>query len=172
MKAVISMPLPACDDEAGMLALEPKCASPSSSESRRTVLELSGLPAEHKSGYFWNAVIDGLSNLVRCALEAKFSPNTRSGSALDRPVLVEAALRGHARIVKQLLEAGADHNLPDSLGITALNAAAQNGRLDCVQLLLAAGADASKPESALGLTPLLTGRCSPFPICCSPAARE
>ena len=139
-----------------MRELEPKCASPHSSDSKRTVAQLSELSVESKEGFLRHAVHWGLSNLVRCALEAKISANTRSGSAVDRPVLVAAALDGHILIMKQLLEAGADHSLTDGKGFTALNASANTGHLECIQLLLAAGADANKAESGGGATPLLT----------------
>ena len=47
------------------------------------------------------------------------------------------------KLLVALLAAGADLNLRDALGRTALNAAAAAGRLTLVQLLLSAGADAN-----------------------------
>ena len=146
------MPLPT--NEAGFRALEPKCTSPTSSDSKRIVVQLAEETDAFKEAFLSAAVSSGLSNLVRCALEAKISANTCSRSSQQRPVLVEAAGRGYSHIVKQLLEAGADHSFTDSKGFTSLILAAQEGHLECIQLLLAAGADAIKPESALGLTPL------------------
>ena len=137
-----------------MRSLEPKCAS--SSDSKRTVAQLARQSEGYKEAFLGNAVALGLFNLVRCALEAKISANTCSDSGDKNPVLVEAAGCGYFRIVKQLLDAGADHSLTDRDGFSALNAAAQEGHLECIQLLLAAGADANKQESAAGLTPLLT----------------
>ena len=147
------MPLPS--DEAGFRSLEPKCASPSSSDSKRTVVQLSSLSLESlvKKNILVNAVLWGLPNIVRCALEAKISPNSR-GDVTSRPILVEAAFIGSARILKLLLDAGADLNLVDFDGCTAVNAAAAFGQLECLQILLAAGADAKK-AGALGLTPLM-----------------
>ena len=142
-------------DEAGFRALEPKCASPNSLDSKRAVAQLSTLSTAQNKAFLLLSVTWGLSNLVRCALEAKISANTCSKSALKRPVLVEAAFDGHARILKQLLDAGADHSLMDSDGFTALHSAAQEGHLECLQLLLAAGANANKREN-VGGTPLLT----------------
>ena len=138
-----------------MRALESKCASPHSSDSKRTVAQLLEKPVAYREDFIDYAVHWGLSNLVRCALEAKISANTRGGGAA-RPVLVEAAGKGHLHILKQLLEAGADHGLTESKGYSALNASAQGGHLECIQLLLAAGADANKAESAGGFTPLMT----------------
>ena len=146
------MPLPV--DEAGFRALEPKCASPHSLDSKRTVAQLSEQAEEYKQEFLWNAICDGLSNLVRCALEAKISANMRGMSALKRPVLVQAAYFGDTRIMKLLLDAGADHSQTDSRRFTALLLTAQEGHLDCIQLLLAAGADANK-ANFVGETPLM-----------------
>ena len=146
------MPLPT--NQAGLRALEPKCASPTSSASKNTVAQLTEQPLARKVGYLNNAVIWGLPNLVRCALEAKISANSR-GAYMNRPVLVEAARSGSAPILNLLLDAGADHGLADSHGFTAMNAAAMNGQLDCVQILLAAGADA-RQANAVGETPLMS----------------
>ena len=147
------MPLPV--DEAGFRALEPKCANFHSSDSKRTVAQLSEQPAARKEVFLILTVLWGLPNLVRCALEAKISADTCSTCGLKSPVLVRAAFDGHVRIVKLLLDAGADHSLTDSKGYTALNLAAQEGRLECVQLLLSAGADANKANDT-GFHPLLT----------------
>ena len=148
------MPLPPFEDEAGMRALEPKCASPTSSTSKRTVAQLSKLTLECKEIYLNNAVCLGLSNIVRCALEAKISANTHVGGEVKRPVLTAAAFDGYTRILKLLLDAGANHSLADDDGDTALVLAASEGHLDCVRLLLAAGADANKTDS-LGASPLM-----------------
>ena len=141
-------------DEAGFRALEPKCANPTSSGSKRTVAQLSGRQLAFKEEFLDRAVYWGLPYLVRCALEAKISANTRSSCALKRPVLVEAAFTGNSRIVKQLLEAGADHGLTDLLKNTALRLAAEKNHLECIQLLVAAGADANKADD-LGHTPAM-----------------
>ena len=141
-----------------MHALEPKCASPHSSDSKRAVAQLSEQSEAYKASFLWNAVVDGLSNLVRCALEAKISANTRSGDDLNRPVLVQAAITGCTRILNQFLDAGADPSATDTGGCTALFAAAQKGHLDCLQLLLVAGADASEVND-LGTTPFMTAVC-------------
>ena len=148
------MPLPEYDDKVGNRALEPKCASPTSSASKNTVAQLSELPPELKAGFLVNTVIWGLPNLVRCALQAKISANSR-GTYMNRPVLVAAAFDGSVRILKLLLDAGADHGLAGSDGGTALSVAATCGHLECIQLLLAAGADA-KQAGAFAITPLMS----------------
>ena len=139
-----------------MRSLDAKSTSKHSAVSRRTVVQLSKESVANKDAFLHNAAYWGLSNLVRCALEAKISANARSTGAYTTPVLVAAAGKGHASIVKQLLDAGADHSLTDSNEFTALNMAAQEDRLDCIQLLLAAGADANKAHM-LGVSPLVTG---------------
>eukprot|EP00439_Symbiodinium_sp_Y106_P023600 s2265_g2.t2 len=52
-----------------------------------------------------------------------------------------ASPNGHVEIVRLLLHAGADSNLANSLGATALTAASRTGHAEVVQLLLEANAD-------------------------------
>jgi len=56
-------------------------------------------------------------------------------------VLAIASLRGHEKVVRILLAAGADVNLRDGFGITALIGAAYVGHVETVKALLTAGAD-------------------------------
>ena len=141
-------------DDASLRALDPKCGNPKSSDSRRTVVKLANHESlEFKAAYMHSAVYLGLSNLVRCALTAKISPDTRWDEN-NTPVLVLAAGWGRVRVLKQLLDAGADHSLTDSGGFTAMTVAAQRGFLEIVQLLLAAGIDVNKAD-VLGMTPLV-----------------
>lgn len=55
--------------------------------------------------------------------------------------LCQAAYGGHVEIVKQLLQAGADPNLAQGEGETALTVATGKNQIDIVHLLLKAGAD-------------------------------
>lgn len=55
--------------------------------------------------------------------------------------LIRASRGGHAAVVRLLLAAGADPNLAEGEGITALTVAAEGGHLEVVRLLLEAGAD-------------------------------
>ncbi|KAJ8358548.1 hypothetical protein SKAU_G00150730 [Synaphobranchus kaupii] len=54
---------------------------------------------------------------------------------------------------QQVLSAGFDIDIPDSLGRTCLHAAASGGNVECLNLLLSSGADLSKKDK-LGRTPL------------------
>jgi ankyrin repeat protein len=149
------MSLPRGDDEAAMRALDRKCAAPDSVVSKRTVRQLSVASLEYKRVFLHNNTLDGLGNLVRCALEAGVSPDTTSGEETGcMPVLVIAAEYGATHALKALLAGGANKELADKNGCTALACAAQEGHLPCVQLLLDAGANANT-QGRLGQTPLM-----------------
>ena len=64
----------------------------------------------------------------------------RLGPAFHHPGFKEST-ENHRAIMKSLIEAGADLNAQNSLGITALIAATMMGNVEDVKLLLAAGAD-------------------------------
>lgn len=61
--------------------------------------------------------------------------------------------RGHLRLVQSLLEAGANPNIADRWGRTALHCASAAGHVEAVRLLLNAGCDTraedNKGDSAL-----------------------
>lgn len=73
----------------------------------------------------------------------------RAGAAINSPARNElkaapihsAAAGRHARIVKMLLELGADPNLREQGGFTPLHIAAQNDDIETVRALLLGGAD-------------------------------
>ena len=88
------MPLPAYDDEAGLRDLEPKCADRESPAARRTVRQLREESQYNKVAYMCNCAIWGLANLVRCAIEAGVTPETRFPDARRRQCLL--ALRRRA----------------------------------------------------------------------------
>lgn len=70
------------------------------------------------------------------------------------PTPVEAVANGDAEGLSRLLRRGADPNLVDHAGNTALYRAASRGRTDMVRSLLKAGADVNQP-SLQGETPLI-----------------
>jgi len=71
-------------------------------------------------------------------------------------VLHHAVSNGHEEIVRFILEAGEDVNVPDSEGNTALHMAARQGHEATFQLLLASGAD-KYAKAGEGMTVFNTG---------------
>jgi uncharacterized protein len=69
------------------------------------------------------------------------SLNSPSHNGLKAAPIHSAAAGGHERIVKMLLEHGADPNVREQAGLTALHAAAQNGDAETIRALLLGGAD-------------------------------
>jgi len=67
--------------------------------------------------------------------------NAPSKNGLKAAPLHSASSAGHVRIVKLLLDVGADPNVREQAGYTALHAAAQNGDMDLIRALLFGGAD-------------------------------
>ena len=132
--------------------MDRKCADPNSDFSKRIVAKLDAQSLEYKTSFLFRFISRGLGNLVRCALEAQMSPNTKTESGT--PILVHAALRGAVPALKALLAGGANTGLVDNSGFTALATAAQFGQLSCLQLLLDAGANANAPDCT-GNTPLI-----------------
>ena len=89
---------------------------------------------------------DGISALVLAAvgghlevLEVLLAAGAKLGTAV-----VAASAYGQAHCVQALLDLGADVDLPDDHGWTALHYAARYGEMDCVQLLLSVGASPVK----------------------------
>jgi ankyrin repeat protein len=87
------------------------------------------------------AATSGNSLMVQQLLQAGATPNSVGTNGLYAPPLHEAAKHGHVDASKVLLEAGADVNLIDYLGLTAMGYACIFGRRLVVRLLLAAQAD-------------------------------
>jgi hypothetical protein len=154
----MSLPL----DEAGMRELETKCESREAAASKRTVTRLQAQAPGFRETFIINCCILGLANLARCAIEAGVS---REDTGSHLPILNLATQHGHTRVVKVLLEHGADPRLFDAAGCTALYSAAQKGRADCVRLLLDAHADATKADHTCGNTPLNESVIGKHPEC-------
>ncbi|KAF1964449.1 ankyrin, partial [Bimuria novae-zelandiae CBS 107.79] len=82
-------------------------------------------------------------------LAHRVDPNTRN--RWEWTPLHDAAIRGHAEIVKMLLDAGTDpsaHNSAGEGGYTALHYTSTRRERECVRLLLAHGADIDAKTSA------------------------
>ena len=69
--------LPRLSDEAALRELDRKCAVPHSMASKRVVAQLAAASQEHNTLFLTKNTLDGLGNLVRCAL--------RRGCQLPRP---------------------------------------------------------------------------------------
>lgn len=98
----------------------------------------------------------GNVRLARAALDAgaRIDENRAAFAGPDRqPPLVAAALRGHVRVVRLLLERGADPAVVEKDGFTVWHAAAYQGRGDVLELLHAQDVPGYGP-AADGFTPL------------------
>ena len=86
--------------------------------------------------------------------------STAAGLAQSTPptdkadALAEAARKGDAAVVKQLLDDGVDVNTKFRYGATALSYACDRGHVDVVKLLLDRGADVNVKDTFYGATPL------------------
>jgi serine/threonine-protein phosphatase 6 regulatory ankyrin repeat subunit B len=94
---------------------------------------------------------------VRALLEQGTDPNLRTQEPFSATVLMTAASRGDAEMIRTLLAAGARVNAKDSEGQTALLIAANRGSTEAVKALLAAKADTDVSVYMLGggRTPLM-----------------
>jgi ankyrin repeat protein len=145
-------------DELGNTALY-YAARSENSQSIRFLLKRSANPRRSRGSVliafldqFWNprcSLLDGFpedrSPVVRRLLDAGALVNElgASGGRLAKSTPLMAAARAGPRAVRLLLEHGADPNLPNDFGETALmHAARAASGVDSVELLLAKGADA------------------------------
>ena len=74
--------------------------------------------------------------------------------AADDDALLEATRRGDVAAVRSLLDEGADPNVAQGDGLTALHLAAQEGNLEIVEVLLGAGAKVEAKTRIGDFTPL------------------
>ena len=70
------------------------------------------------------------------------------------PIIIYAMMHNKKSIVKLLIKKGANVNIQDGFGITALIQASTNGDINIVKLLIEKGADLNK-QSSFGKTPLM-----------------
>jgi ankyrin repeat protein len=138
--------------EAELRVKEALCVSPNSQASLNAVAELKALPPADQAGYLSAFAQADLANLARCALAAKISADACAGED-DKPVLSVAARHGSLRVLRVLLDGGANVKLADKRGRTAAHQACYFGHAECLRILLASGADKEAKEEH-GDTPL------------------
>ncbi len=104
------------------------------------------------------AVVGGQVDEARRLIGAGADPSAQLETT-GQPLLVDAAIRGHAAIIALLLQSGADVNASGPDGWTPLHAAARMGHFEIVRELLERGADAER-LTANGETALEVARSS------------
>ena len=83
----------------------------------------------------------GHFDVAEYLVRAGASINAVSHNGLRAAPIQSAAAGGHRRIVKMLVEHGADPNIREQGGHTPLHAAAENGDEEMIRILLFGGAD-------------------------------
>jgi len=89
---------------------------------------------------------------VAAYLSAGTNPDLRSGDK-NFTAIALAARNGHCEVIRKLIAAGADPNLPNSLGGYPIHAAATKGHAEAVLCLIEGGARVNVKNGA-GYTPL------------------
>jgi ankyrin repeat protein len=83
----------------------------------------------------------GQPDVAEYLVKAGASINSKSHNNLKVAPIQSAAAGGHKKIVKMLMDHGADPNIREQGGFTPLHAAAENGDEEMIRLLLYGGAD-------------------------------
>jgi len=125
--------------EAEDRAWESQCRLPTTVRSLSAVRKLRAMPPDAQTYCIAKYAQHNLPHLLRCALTAGVSPDTRWGEK-DTPVLCIAAEFGSERALEALLVGRANVALANSEGWTATNWAAYTGHAPCLRRLLDAGA--------------------------------
>ena len=89
----------------------------------------------------------GHVDVAEYLVKAGANINSKSHNGLKAAPLQSAAAGGHRKIVKMLLANGADPNIREQWGHTALHAAAENGDEEMIRILLYGGADLTLKNS-------------------------
>jgi uncharacterized protein len=107
-----------------------------------------------KSAKLWEAIEQNRIPIVESLIKEGVSLNSRDFSGLTP--LMFAAGRADAKMVRLLLDAGADACAVDSrAGASVLHKACQGGNLEVVQMLVEAGAFVDSVAPTTGHTPLM-----------------
>jgi len=117
-----------------------------------------------------SAALNGKSEVVKLLLEHGADPNIQNKDGMTPLHFAteyspwhfaaryspwdSATERGYLRVVKLLLEHGADPNIQNKDGMTPLHFATERGSPEVVKLLLEHGADPNIQENKFGWTPL------------------
>ena len=83
----------------------------------------------------------GHFDVAEYLVKAGANVNSKSNNSLKAAPIQTAAAGRHKKIVKLLLDYGADPNIREQDGMTPLHAAAQNGDEETIRILLYGGAD-------------------------------
>jgi ankyrin repeat protein len=137
--------------EAEFRVKEALCVSPNSQASRVAVADLKALLPDQAAFLNYFAQWD-MANLARCALAANISADACAGED-DTPVLSVAAQSGSVRVLRVLLDGGANVKLADKKGWTAAHRASYFCQAEYLRILLAAGAE-KEAKDERGFTPL------------------
>ncbi|KAF5401982.1 Ankyrin repeat domain-containing protein 17 [Paragonimus heterotremus] len=103
------------------------------------------------------ATSNGHIDVARCLIEHGCDINTHS-TEFKESALTLASYKGHAEMVRFLLEAGADHEHRTDEMHTALMEAAMEGHVEVARLLLAHGANVNIPKESYE-SPLTLAAC-------------
>jgi len=144
---------------------ETQCRLPSTVRSRSAVSKLRAMPPDAQTLCIASYAQNNLPHLLRCALTAGVSPDTRWVED-NAPVLCIAAQRGSKHALEALLVGHANVALADSKGWTAAHKAACFGHAPCLRLLLDAGAPKDAKEES-GFSPLHHAAQEGHAECCS-----
>jgi len=108
---------------------------------------------ENQRALLHAARIGNLSEL-ETLLKQGVSPDSRSKDIAGRSALIVAAIAGHVKIIKMLLESGATVDDKDNKGLSALSWAVIRGHTEVVTALLNKGADINTRDKG-GVSPVL-----------------
>jgi len=115
------------------------CSSPEEASKER--LAEMGIAFSEKN--YTDCIIQGNTEAVRLFLSAGMSPDKKNEGL---PPLLEATRRGHSEIALALIDAGADVNVRDAYGVTAMMFAAICGSTEVIKRLIDAGADVNAQD--------------------------
>lgn len=104
-----------------------------------------------------NCVNTGNKLLVLSQLRAE--PDLEAKNELSRTPLIQATVRGFAEIASVLIDAGADVNKRDNIGMSSLDYAILEGDIKIIRLLLRANARANIPDGTYKLEPVFLALC-------------